>query len=174
MIARAGRVAALAGGLVTLIITLLVSYDVLMRYFLDAPQLFVDELASYLQILIVFGGLAYTFEAGGHVRVDLFTARMRPERRARMRVLTLALSLAVILVVAWVTARTAWTAFDYGRVSAVMLYPLWLPMVFIPLGLALFAVSLLSALARQVALLRGAPDARDEVKLGRDNGQALS
>ncbi len=165
MIERAAKAAALLGGVVTLAITLLISFDVLMRYFLDAPQLFVDELASYLQILIIFGGLAYTFVSGGHVRVDLLTASLSPVRRARLRVLTLSLGCVLILIVTWVTLKTTLTAFDYGRLSAVMLYPLWLPMAFIPLGLALCAIAMLVALARQVRRLTGPASECDEIPL---------
>lgn len=46
MIERTAKAAALLGGVVTVVITLLISFDVLMRYFLDAPQLFVDELEA--------------------------------------------------------------------------------------------------------------------------------
>jgi TRAP-type C4-dicarboxylate transport system permease small subunit len=162
---RLARGAAFLGGVVTLVITLLISFDVLMRYFLDAPQLFVDELASYLQILIVFGGLAYTFVSGGHVRVDLLTSYMRPVRRARLRVATLGLGCALVLIITWVTLQTTLSAYDYGRLSAVMLYPLWLPMAFIPLGLALFAVVMLIALARQIRRLGGPASDCDEVRL---------
>lgn len=165
MIERFAKAMALVGGVVTLLITLLISFDVLMRYFLDAPQLFVDELASYLQILIIFGGLAYTFVSGGHVRVDLLTSNLSPVRRARLRVFTLALGCVLILIVTWVTVQTTLTAIDYGRLSAVMLYPLWLPMVFIPLGLALFAIAMLIALVRQIRRLSGPAAHRDEVRL---------
>ena len=69
MIARLTEGAALLAGAATLAIVLLISCDVTMRYFLDRPQVFVDELASFLEVLVVFGGAAYTFRAGGHVRV---------------------------------------------------------------------------------------------------------
>jgi len=58
VIARASRAAGLLAGAATLAIVLLISYDALMRYFFDQPQLFVDELASFLEVLIIFGGLA--------------------------------------------------------------------------------------------------------------------
>ncbi|MSQ18440.1 MAG: TRAP transporter small permease [Betaproteobacteria bacterium] len=165
MIERIAKGAALVGGVVTLLITVLISFDVLMRYFVDAPQLFVDELASYLQILIIFGGLAYTFVSGGHVRVDLLTNSLTPVRRARLRALTLLVGCGLVLIVTWVTLQTTITAFDYGRLSAVMLYPLWLPMAFIPLGLALFAIAMLIALARQLRRLNGPKSELGEVRL---------
>ena len=163
MIGRAAGVASLLAGLATLAIVLLISFDVLMRYFFDRPQLFVDELASFLEVLIIFGGLAYTFRAGGHVRVDLLTNHLPPPARARLRIVTLALGLAFLTVVMWVTAQSALTAWRYGRVSAVMLYPLWLPMLLIPAGLGLMAVAMLATLRHQVRAALGPRATRDEV-----------
>jgi TRAP-type C4-dicarboxylate transport system permease small subunit len=163
VIARAAGVAALLAGFATLAIVLLVSYDVLMRYFVNQPQLFVDEVASFLQVLLIFGGAAYTLGVGGHVRVDLLTMRVPPAARAWLRLGTLALGVAFLAVVIWVTTQSAVTAYRYGRVSAVMLYPLWLPMAFIPAGLALMALAMLAALVRQVKLALGPAGRRDEV-----------
>lgn len=165
MIAGASKAAARLAGLGVLAITGLITFDVLMRYFLDRPQLFVDEVVGFLQVLVVFAGLAYTFRAGGHVRVDLVTSHLPPAARAWLRLVTLALGVVFLAVVMWVTAQSALTAYRYGRVSAVMLYPLWVPMSLIPLGLALMAVAMLAALARQVRACLGPADRRDEVPL---------
>ena len=160
---RLAGVAALLAGFATLAIVLLISYDVTMRYFFNEPQVFVDEMASFLEVLVVFGGAAATFRAGGHVRVDLLTGRVGPHARAWLRLVTLALGVAFLAVVIWVTAQSAVTAWRYGRVSAVMLYPLWMPMAVIPAGLALMALAMLSTLSRQVKAIVGPPAQRDEV-----------
>ena len=163
MIARLASVAALAAGFATLAIVLLITYDVTMRYFFDQPQIFVDELASFLEVLIVFGGAAYTFRVGGHVRVDLITPLLRPTARAWLRVVTLGLGVAFLSVVIWVTSQSALTAWRYGRVSAVMLYPLWWPMLLIPSGLALMALAMLVRLSRQIRAAAGTAAGRHEV-----------
>jgi C4-dicarboxylate transporter DctQ subunit len=150
LIRRAADVAGLLAGLATLAIVLLVSHDIFMRSVLGQPQLFTDELASFLQVILIFAGAAYTFHAGGHVRVDLVTGAIRPAARARLRVLTLLLGLVFLAIVIWVTAQSALSAYRYGRVSAVMLYPLWLPMAFIPAGLTLLALAMAQVLVRQV------------------------
>lgn len=168
MIGRAAGVAALVAGLATLAIVLLISYDVVLRAVFARPQLFVDELAGFLEVLVVFGGAAYTFRVGGHVRVDLVTARLPPAARAWLRVVTLALGVVFLAVVVWVTTRSALTAWRYGRVSAVMLYPLWVPMLLIPLGLALMASAMLSTLGRQLRAALGRPADRDEVPPDRE------
>jgi TRAP-type C4-dicarboxylate transport system permease small subunit len=134
-----------------------------MRYFFNEPQVFVDELASFLEVLVIFGGAAYTFRGGGHVRVDLLTSRLAPARRAGLRVFTLFLGVVFLSIVLWVTTQSAITAYQYGRVSAVMLYPLWMPMAVIPAGLALMAVAMLMTLLRQARVMLGPTSDRDEV-----------
>jgi C4-dicarboxylate transporter DctQ subunit len=162
VIARASRTAGLLGGFAVLAITLLISLDVVLRFFFNRPLLFVDEVASFLQLLVVFGGLAYTFEVGGHVRVDLVTARLPPGGRAGLRLVTLAVGEVFVLVVAWVTGQSALTAYRYGRVSAVMLYPLWVPMLIIPAGLLLLAAAMAAALRRQWRAVQRRSGADDE------------
>jgi TRAP-type C4-dicarboxylate transport system permease small subunit len=170
VIGRAASVAGLLAGFATLAIALLVSYDVTMRYFFNRPQLFVDEVASFLQVLLIFGGAAFTFRTGGHVRVDLLTAHVRPAVRAWLRAVTLLLGIVLLAIVIWVTTQSAVTAHGYGRVSAVMLYPLWLPMACIPAGLALMALAMLAALGRQVTRALGPAAGRDEVAPEDDAG----
>lgn len=163
MIERASRWLAVLAGVAILVITLLVSMDVLMRYFLNKPQLYVDELASFLQVFVIFGGLAYTFLVGGHVRVDLLTAHMRPVRRARLRAVTLVMGILLVAIIAWVTMQSAISAFNYDRASTVMIYPLWLPMICIPLGLLLMLAAMGATLLRQIRALRGPAAGRDEI-----------
>jgi len=156
------KAAGLLAGLGVLVMAGLITFDVLMRYLLDRPQLFVDELASFLQVFVVFAGLAYTFRAGGHVRVDLVTSSLARPVRAWLRVVTLALGLVFLAAVIWVTAQSGLSAYGYGRVSAVMLYPLWIPMLLIPAGLLLMAVAMLAAFVRQVRASLGPLEGRDE------------
>ena len=163
MIARASKAAALLSGLATLVLALLISFDVLMRYFFNRPQLLVDELGPFLLLLVIFGAAAQTYRVGGHVRVDLVTSHLPPPVRAWLRLLNLALGLVFLAVVIWVTGQSALTAYRYGRVSAVLLYPLWVPMLLIPAGLFLMALCMVETLRRQLRAARGPRVRRDEV-----------
>jgi C4-dicarboxylate transporter DctQ subunit len=163
VIARASKAAALLSGLATLVLALLISFDVLMRYFFNRPQLLVDELGPFLLLLVIFGAAAQTYRVGGHVRVDLVTSHLPPPARAWLRLLNLALGLVFLAVVIWVTGQSALTAYRYGRVSAVLLYPLWVPMLLIPAGLFLMALCMVETLRRQLRAALGPWDRRDEV-----------
>ena len=150
-------------GLATLALAVIISFDVFMRYFFNRPQLLVDEVAPFLLLLVIFGAAAQTFRVGGHVRVDLVTAHLRPAARAWLRLVNLAIGIVFIAIVIWVTTQSALTAFRYGRVSAVMLYPLWAPMLLIPAGLLLMVLCMAGALRRQWKAALGPRAGRDEV-----------
>ncbi len=134
---RVSSGAAFIAGLGVLAITVMVTFDVLMRYFLDLPQLFVDEMASFLLVGIIFWGTARTFQRGGHIQIDLLTNRLSPKVRRIFRILTLALGIIFLLIVTWETVTSAIIAYEQERVSAVMIYPLWIPMLLIPTGLVI-------------------------------------
>jgi C4-dicarboxylate transporter DctQ subunit len=163
LIRGASRIAALLSGLATLILAVMISFDVLMRYFFNRPQLIVDEVGPYLLLVVIFGAAAQTFRVGGHVRVDLVTAYVPRPARAWLRVVNLTLGIAFLAVVIWVTTQSALTAFRYGRVSAVLLYPLWMPMLLIPAGLLLMALCMVQTLRRQLKAALGPRAGRDEV-----------
>ena len=163
LIRRASQVAALLSGLATLLLAAMISFDVLMRYFFNQPQLIVDEVGPYLLLIVIFGAAAQTFRVGGHVRVDLLTAYLPRPARAWLRVVNLTLGIVFLAVVIWVTTQSALTAFRYGRVSAVLLYPLWMPMLLIPAGLLLMTLCMVETLRRQLRAALGPRAGRDEV-----------
>ncbi len=145
------QLAILASGIAVLVITLLISFDVLMRYFLDQPQLFVDELTSFLLVALIFLGTGPTFQKGGHIQVDLLTSRLNSRTQDRLRIITLLIGILLLAIIIYETWISTVVAFRLGRVSAVMLYPLWIAMGFVPLGLILMvffmAVKLISVIS---------------------------
>jgi TRAP-type transport system small permease protein len=147
---RLSALAILISGLAILVITLLISFDVLMRYFLDQPQLFVDELTSFFLVAVIFLGTGPTFWKGGHIQVDLLTTRLRSKIRSRLRVLTLFIGILLLGIVIYETFISTLVAFQLGRVSAVMLYPLWMAMFFIPFGLTLMAFFMAVNMIREI------------------------
>ena len=157
-------------GLATLVLALIVSFDVLMRYFFNRPQLIVDEVGPFLLLLVIFGAAAQTYRVGAHVRVDLVTSHLPPAARAWLRLLTLALGLVFLAVVIWVTGQSALTAYRYGRVSAVLLYPLWVPMLLIPAGLLLMALCMVETFRRQLRAALGPRARRNEVPPSPETG----
>ncbi len=137
---RIPRWAAFLSGLSVLVITIMITFDVLMRYFLNKPQLFVDELSTLILILIIFGGIAHTFQRGGHIRVDLLTTRLGRRANRALRIFTLLLGIIFLGIITQNTLLSSIVAYRLERLSMVMFYPLWIPMLLIPLGTGLMAL----------------------------------
>lgn len=66
----------------------IVIYEVCMRYLFDAPTTWGFEASAFLYGLHYMFGLSYTDAHDGHVRVDIFTARLPEKTQAVFRVLT--------------------------------------------------------------------------------------
>jgi TRAP-type C4-dicarboxylate transport system permease small subunit len=65
-------------GILILISALVIMYDVVCRYFFNAPSLYAPYISAFLMLGAVFVGTAYALQAGGHVFVELFIDRMNP------------------------------------------------------------------------------------------------
>ncbi len=56
------------------ILTLLITLSVVMRYVFNNALTWSDEIASYCLVAIVFFGLSHTLIKGGHIRIDVLTS----------------------------------------------------------------------------------------------------
>jgi TRAP-type mannitol/chloroaromatic compound transport system permease small subunit len=97
--------------LLILPLTIVVIYEVIMRYAFDAPTIWGFELTTFLYGVHFMLGLAYTDVTDGHVKVDIFTARARPRTQA---VIVIIANLLIFLPV--FTCMTIW-AWKYAITS---------------------------------------------------------
>ena len=144
------------GAVLTLAMTSIVGYSVLMRYVFNTPQTWTDELVGYLMVLLVMTGVAEALRRGDHIGIDLLTSRLG--RRGRR--LTEIWSMAAVLVVAAVLLYSGWQMVEFshsvglisdGYVEA----PMWIPQSSILLGMGLL---ILAALNRLVRIVTGLDD----------------
>ena len=89
---RLGNLLGWVSGLMVALMMALVIYEVFMRYIFNRPPILADELGAYLLVGISYLGLAYTFMAGGHVRITFLVDKLKPRFAAWLRLSTLAVS----------------------------------------------------------------------------------
>lgn len=90
-----------------LALTLLVAYDVAMRYFFQSGSIAIQELEWHLFSLIFLLGAAYTLKHDDHVRLDLFyKSRFMDDRRRAW--VNLAGSLLFLIPFCVLVAVSAW------------------------------------------------------------------
>jgi TRAP-type mannitol/chloroaromatic compound transport system permease small subunit len=147
----------------TLLMVLVTTYDVVMRYVFHQSFVFVQELEWHLFAVLFLLAAGYAHLKNDHVRVDIFYARMPRRAQALIDVVGSLLFLfpSCFLIV--------YTSIPFIRASLAVLEgspdPGGLPGRFllkmaIPLGFSLLALQGLSELVKNVATLRGEEIAR--------------
>ena len=126
------------------IMTVIVTGDVILRYVFNAPSKWVVEISSYLLVVIVMMGLAYTQKRRGHISVDIITSRLPKTVRPWVDLVTLVTVFVLTVILIYLTAGDFWTSIQLKTVSdSVMAFPLAPWQVFIPIGLAVLALLLI-------------------------------
>jgi len=94
-------------------LSVIVIYEVVMRYVFDAPTIWGFEATTFLYGVHFMLGLAFTDVVDGHVKVDIFTSRARPRTQA---VLVILANLIIFLPV--FSCMTSW-AWKFAIVSTI-------------------------------------------------------
>lgn len=68
-------------GVFVLLSAVVMLYDVISRYFFQAPSLYAPFIAAFLVLGATFIGAAYSLQAGGQVYVELLVDKMKPLAR---------------------------------------------------------------------------------------------
>ena len=97
--------------LLALPLLVVVLYEVFMRYAFNAPTVWGFELTTFIYGIHYMFGYAYTDVLDGHVKVDIFTARMSPRAQAILGIIT-----NVVIFLPVMTCLTIW-CFKFGITS---------------------------------------------------------
>lgn len=75
------RIGGALSALLILVVFGLISYSVFMRYMMDAPLVWSDELIGYLLVAMAFLGLAAAFLDDRHIVIDLITHKLTGSKK---------------------------------------------------------------------------------------------
>jgi TRAP-type C4-dicarboxylate transport system permease small subunit len=124
-----------------LLSSLILTYEVVMRYFLRIPTIWEVETAVYLGILATFLGAAYGLKDGAHINIDLVTRTLPAGVQRKLQAVTSVLSLLFCLYVAYKGWELFWEAYSKGwKSDSLWGPPLAIPYFFLPLGLTLLSL----------------------------------
>jgi TRAP-type mannitol/chloroaromatic compound transport system permease small subunit len=139
-----------------LVIVILQFVLVVARYLFGLGSIWLTETVLYAHGALFLLAAAWTLQAGGHVRVDIFYADMRPRAKAKVDLLgALLLLLPFMLVLLWISVpyvARSWAIFERSQESS------GLPLVYlfktlIPLFALLMALQGVSQAIRAIAVL---------------------
>jgi tripartite ATP-independent transporter DctM subunit len=75
--------------------------DVLLRYVFNSPLMGIKEYTEVLLVLMFAFAVCYTYNKGGHIRVDLITSRMSGKLACAWDFVTVVMTLGLSILVAW-------------------------------------------------------------------------
>lgn len=134
------RFVAIGIGFFVIIASVLVVFEVVMRYGLNSPTQWSAELITYLcGAFYVLAG-SYTESVDGHVRMDVLYGRLPPRARAAADLIGALCLIAFCAAIVWGAAEWSWDAIVNGLTSGTVWNP---PIAPIRLAILLGAVLLL-------------------------------
>jgi TRAP-type C4-dicarboxylate transport system permease small subunit len=152
------RLSSWAGGLAGIAVVLilaLVCVEVLLRSLFGRSTMIADEMGGYLNVAVIYFGLAYTFREGGFIRVELLYDRLRGATRRTAQWLILLASIGYVAALTFYMARQALYSFENDiRSVDFSQTPLFLPQLLVVVGCLLMLLQLLAYVARR---MRGLP-----------------
>ena len=124
--------------------SLILTYEVVMRYFLRIPTIWEIESAIYLGVLATFMGAAYGLRDGAHINIDLFVRFLPPRAQRTLERITSFLAFLFCIQIAFKGWEMFWEAFSKGwRSESMWGPPLAVPYFFLPLGMSLLSLQYL-------------------------------
>jgi len=139
-------------GIAILAMGLILTYEVVCRYLLEAPTIWAQETAIYIFMWTMLAGSAYTLMQGKHVRIDIVVALL--PKRGQL-VLDAVMSMVGALycgLITWQSLEMLRSTIRFGKLSPTFLrIPMWIPQGALFLGFSLltfqFAFIVLDKLA---------------------------
>lgn len=139
-----------------IVMMLTIMYEVISRYFFNAPTLWSTELNIYLLCAYVLLSGGAIMQENGHVRVDLLWTTLSKRGQAVADIATSILLFAFCIALVWKGSDLAFRSLVDHRTSAeAMAWPLYPSQMTIPIGGLLLGMQSVAKLWRDISTLSG-------------------
>lgn len=103
-----------------------------------------DAMTGFLLVAATFFAAADTFQKGKHIRVNLLVSRVKSEKALFIiEAFSVGIVLALMAYASWCSIGLTLDSYKYNDVSpGIVPIPLWIPQVFMVLGLLTFIIAL--------------------------------
>jgi len=158
VVEKCNFVLGMVSGLGILLMGLILSYEVVCRYFFNSPTIWAQEISIYLYMWTMLAAASYTLQKGKHVHVDLLTERLSARLKALLAMTTCAVGVVFCAIVTVQAYQMISATVQFGKVSATPLrVPLWIPQSALFMGFVLLTFQFALIFLDQAARLKGRP-----------------
>ncbi len=146
---------ALLAGAVVVFITLIIIYEVFMRYLVKRPTTWVNDISEILLVYVTFLGSAYVLRLGEHTRVDIVVTLLKRKNQEIMGIIQDTLALFFCLVFTYIAGNSFWDSLVTQERTAGGLFsvPLWSVYAVIPFGGLLLCIQLIRQIVEHFVFL---------------------
>ncbi len=142
-------------GIAVLLMTLLITVEVVGRRVLNFTTLIADEFSGYLLVVITFMGAAYTLKSGGFTRMELVYNQFKTTGRRVLDFVFNLVSLAFLIILDYWLWDHIISNYRSSMASiSILQTPLYIPKLFMGVGATLL---LFQVILELVALFRPQP-----------------
>ncbi len=131
------------GGILTAIMTVIVTYAVVLRYLLNRPIGWSEEISIYLMIWAIFLGAAYTLKEDAHIGVDLLMKKIPEYMRPFFLLFHYGVGILFLSVLFYKGIEMVNLSFTLDTRSMAIDFPLYISYLAVPFGSALLILQLL-------------------------------
>lgn len=144
---------AVIAGVILILVMLSVCLDVVMRYFLKLPMVWVDELAEYALLFITFLGTTWVLrQPDGHVIVDVIGSQLSPPKRNVLAIIASVVGIVTCGIVTYFGVKVTWGLFARGIYNPTTLeIPRGILVAVIPAGSFLLCLQFIERLANALS-----------------------
>ncbi|MDD3342844.1 MAG: TRAP transporter small permease [Sulfurospirillaceae bacterium] len=140
----------IASGLLIALV-LLILLEIILRYFFNTSTMRADEYSGYLYLAIVCFGFGYTFLHDGHIRITFLTAKISSKKSSLVDIFAGSITLVLLGFIFYRSVLLVWDSYQTGVVSeAVSATPIFIPQLALPIGIALFMISVIAFLVQRM------------------------
>ena len=112
-----------------------VSMEIVFRYFLNRPSIWVVEVTEYILLYITFLGAAWLLKEEGHVKVDILSNRLDATNLALLNVITSVIGIMACLTITWYGIVATLHSFQRGALTVGLIEaPKFAVLLVIPIG----------------------------------------
>ncbi|MEN3792272.1 TRAP transporter small permease [Fulvimarina sp. MAC3] len=122
--------------------------NVIGRFLFGQSLYFAEELSQFLVILITFAGIGYAARHGRHIRMSALYDELPDAGRKALMIVIALVTAAIMFVLAWYSYFYVLSVYETGRISPVTRIPVFLTLVWLPLGFVITGIQyVLTAIA---------------------------
>jgi C4-dicarboxylate transporter, DctM subunit len=150
-------------GIFILFLGLIVTYEVIMRYFFRSPTDWVNEIASMLCLGSAFLALGYVMQEKAHIDVDFITKRLSKRNQILFSLIGLILSAIYCALLIWTGTEVAFATFRAGEMNPLGLgIPTFILRGFVPAGGIFLLVEIINQVLEKGLQLKKVTSASNE------------